>query len=318
MPHSEPRKYAIIGAGALGAYYGALLQRAGLPVHFLFNSDFAHVRSRGLRIDSKYGNFHLPKVHAYDDPRQMPPCDVVILALKTTQNHLLPTFLPPVTAPDGLVLVLQNGLGMEEMAAAVVGPRRVMGGLCFLCSNRIGPGHIHHLDYGPITLGDFTPDQTPAGITPRMAAIGEDFTRAGVKITLSEDLLLARWQKLVWNVPFNGLSVALDTTTDRIVGLPATRKLAADLMLEVAAGAAACGRTLDPEFLEKMMTNTDQMVAYRPSMKLDFDAGRPMELQAMYANPILAAAARGVQLPRMTMLLQQLQFMEARQSGNLK
>ncbi|MET0099471.1 2-dehydropantoate 2-reductase N-terminal domain-containing protein, partial [Limnospira platensis] len=116
---SNPRSYAVIGTGALGGFYGAKLQKSGLDVHFLLRSDYDWVSQHGLQIESVWGDFQLPQVPAYNNPQKMPPCDVVIVAIKSTENHLLPQILPPVLKPDGVVLVLQNGLGIEPEIAEI-------------------------------------------------------------------------------------------------------------------------------------------------------------------------------------------------------
>lgn len=304
--------YAIIGTGALGGFYGARLQQAGATVHFLLHSDYEHVKQHGLRIESVDGDFVLPQVHAYQQTRDMPPCDVVIVALKTTQNHLLPKLLPPVVKENGVVLVLQNGLGIEDAIAQIVGADRVLGGLCFLCSNKVGPGHIHHLDYKKITMGDFAPNHQPKGITSRLEAIAADFERAGIPIELAEDLVLARWKKLVWNIPFNGLSVVLNARTDEMMTDANACTLAEDLMKEVLQGAAAFGRYIPPEFVAVMMDHTANMQPYRTSMKIDYDEGRSLEVEAMYGNPLRSAAATGVQLPKIGTLYHQLKFLDAK------
>ncbi len=131
------RKYAILGTGALGGFYGAKLQKAGLDVHFLLRSDYQYVSKYGLVVESKDGDFSLPQVNAYSDVKQMPQCDVVVVALKTTQNYLLPQMLSAVVKDDGVVLVLQNGLAVEEEISNIVGNNvSIIGGLCFLCSNK--------------------------------------------------------------------------------------------------------------------------------------------------------------------------------------
>lgn len=162
----------------------------------MLKSDYEQVKKYGLVVKSKDGDFTLPEVHAYNDVEKMPQCDVVV-ALKTTQNHLLPKMLPPVVKDNGVVLVLQNGLGVEEEVAEIVRNVTVIGGLCFLCSNKVGSGHIHHLDYGQIVFSEYTPDYKPSGITERMQQIADDFESAAISIELAEDLLLARWKKLV-------------------------------------------------------------------------------------------------------------------------
>lgn len=306
------RSYAILGTGALGGFYGSRLDRAGLDVHYLLRSDYEHVQSHGLICESPEGDFTLPRVNAYRAVTDMPRCDVVMVGFKTTSNHLLPELLPPVLADDGVVLMTQNGLGMEQQAAAVVGPDRVLGGMAFLCSHKVGPGHIRHLDFGKIALGDYDADDRARGVTDRLRAIGDDFERAGVSVALEPDLRTARWKKLVWNVPFNGLTVALDTTTDRVVAQPETMALSRKLMEEIVAGAAALGRTIPEPFVEKMMADTVKMVAYKPSMKLDYDLGHPLETEAIYGEPLRQAEAAGTDMPTVRALYQQLKFLEER------
>lgn len=304
---NERMKIAVIGTGAVGGYYGGLLQKSGQEVHFLLHSDFESVREQGLRIDSKTGGFVLPEVNAYNDSAAMPACDLVIVSLKTTANHLLKEILPHVIKEDGVVLVLQNGLGPDEEVASIVGPDRVIGGLCFLCANKVGPGHIHHVDYGLITLGTYRADGQPGGVTQRLEQLGELLEAAGISIRLEEDLLLARWKKLVWNIPFNGLSVVKNCLTDVLVGDLENRKLCRTLMEEVAAASAACARPIDPEFIDLMIVHTEKMEPYAPSMKLDFDQGRPMEVECIYGNPLRAARDAGVPMPETGRLASQLQ-----------
>ena len=304
--------YAVLGTGALGGFYGARLQQIGSEVHFLLHSDYEQVSQHGLRIESPDGNFTLPQVYAYRDVAEMPRCDVVMVALKTTQNHLLSRLLPSVVKEDGAVLVLQNGLGIEPAVAEIVGDDRVIGGLCFLCSNKIAPGHIHHLDYKKITLGEYRSNYAPAGISDRMQQIAQDFEQAGIPIELAEDLLTARWKKLVWNIPFNGLSVVLDAETDAMMADAAVRSIAQALMQEVLQGATACGRAINSNFIDAMLDHTAQMKPYRTSMKLDYDSGRPLELEAIFGNPLRMAAQNGVELSRIGMLYRQLVFLDRR------
>lgn len=311
------RSYAILGTGALGGYYGACLQRAGLEVHFLLYSDYEHVCQHGLVIESPDGDFTLPQVNAYGDVAKMPRCDVVVVALKTTQNHLLPKMLPPVVKDDGVVLVLQNGLGIEEEVARIVGSKQVIGGLCFLCSNKVGPGHICHLDYKQITLGKYSPDYQVSGITERMRQIADDFERSGIPIQLSEDLLLTRWKKLVWNIPYNGLSVVLDATTNELMANNHTRLLVEQLMREVFAAAAATGRIIPDHFIQQMLDYTEKMTPYRTSMKLDYDEGRQLEVETMFGNPLRTATVAGADLPLIGMLYRQLTFLDAKNRRNI-
>ena len=305
-----PRSYAVIGAGAVGGFYGARLQKAGLEVHFLLHSDYEYVRRHGITVESVEGDFHLRHVHAYRSATDMPACDVACICLKTTQNHILPEILPRVLSPDGVVITFQNGLGIEGDLAAIVGSDRVMGALCFICSVKIGAGRIRHLDYGAIKLGEYSPDSVPRGVTTRMKQIGEDFRSAGISVELAADLLLARWQKLVWNIPFNGLCAILDADTSRIMKSPSAVQLVQEIMHEVAEAAAAHDRIITEEFIRGMIYSTRKMAPYSPSMKLDREKGRPMEIETIYRRPLHAARERNVPMPLTQLLARELESLE--------
>lgn len=306
------RSYAILGTGAIGGFYGARLQKAGLDVHFLLHNDYEYVKQNGLVIDSPEGNFTLPEVQAYGDINQMPPCDVILVALKTTQNHLLPQLLPPLLKPESVVLVLQNGLNIETQVAEIVGSKRVIGGLCFICSNKVKPGHILHIDYSEIHLGEYQDGYQPGGISERMIQIASDFEQAKIPIELSQDLMLTRWKKLVWNIPYNGLSVVLDARTDEIMANSETRLLAEELMREVIVVAQGYQRTIPQNYVEMMLDHTAQMKPYLTSMKLDYDQHRPLEIEAIIGNPLRAANSVGIEVPKIAMLYRQLKFLDQR------
>lgn len=302
------KRYAVLGTGALGGFYGACLAKAGLDVHFLMRSDADHARQKGISVNScSHGEFTLNPVHVYTDPEQLPDCDVALLCFKTTSNHMLGDILPKAIRKNTTCLVLQNGLGVEDQAAQHIDPDRILGGLCFLCSNKVAPATIHHLGYGDIRLGRYRADGSPAGIDPLMKDIASDFQHAGITMNLLEDLLLARWQKLIWNVPYNGLSTLLNATTDRLMAHPHTRALVQDLMHEVAAAASdAAGRTIEHSFIQEMLDRTDRMASYRPSMLVDRDENRPLEIASIFEAPLAAARQAGTPTPRLEMLTAQL------------
>lgn len=317
------RRYAIIGTGAIGGYYGACLQRGGAEVHFLLRSDFEEVNSNGITVKSVQGDFALPKVYAHASTATMPPVDVVLIALKTTQNHRLPNLLQPILGSDTAILTLQNGFALEDDWQPWVGTRPLFGGLCFVCCNKVGPGTIHHLDYGHILLGGYRADHQPAGVSTQLQTIAKDFTDSGVATDITPDLRLARWRKLVWNIPFNGLSVVMNATTDEMIGDPDIRQLAEQLMVEVVAAARQDGEHLSPGrgrhlpegLIQQMLDHTAQMKPYRTSMKIDFDEGRPLEVETIFGSPLKAARESGIETPRIEMLYHQLKAIDRRLTG---
>lgn len=301
--------FTVIGTGAIGGYYGARLHQAGFPVRFLARSDADHVRQHGLRVDSPEGDAVL-EVEVYDDPAEVPSSDTTIVAAKTTDTAAVVALLPQLVADGTTVLVMQNGLGVEAPFHRAVPGATVLGAMCFMCSNKVGPGHIRHLDYGAVTLGEYREDGRPAGVTAAAQGVVDDLHTAGVSASPVADLETGRWQKLVWNIPFNGLSVVLDANTAEILADESTRGLAELIMHEVVHAARACGHGFDESFVDRMLTNTQEMTPYRPSMKLDYDDGRPLELEAIYAAPVATANAAGAPMPRTKVLLAELRRLD--------
>ncbi|MFM8189235.1 MAG: putative 2-dehydropantoate 2-reductase [Pirellula sp.] len=313
-------RYGVLGTGALGGFYGGLMARRGLDVHFLFHSDYQHVLTHGLRVDSKLGDFHLPSVNAYGRPEAMPKCDVVIIGLKSTQNHLLENLLTPILNANSIVLVLQNGLNVEQAAVQIVGHSRVAGGCCFLCSNKVGPGHIRHLDYGRIVFGAYRGiDGKGIGPSPEsLQRILTDLVDSGIEAYLTDDLPTTKWKKLMWNIPFNGLSVLLNASTDAIMNDPDSRLLARRISQEVRQIAMAAGCPIEPSYVDWVIDHTDDMVPYDSSMRLDFLNGRPIEVEAIYGNALLEAQRCGFTAPIVQTMYQQLKFMAAHRKPNLQ
>ena len=299
-------KYAVIGTGAIGGYYGAKLSRGGAEVHFLLHSDYDYVRENGLQVDSCDGSFHLDTPFVYRSTADMPQCDVVIVALKTTNNHLLTTLLPPLLKSDTIVLLIQNGIGVEASVEQMFPGVQLAAGLAFICSAKTRPGVVNHQCYGNINIGNYS-----CRDAARYAAVLDDMRDAGIGVA-DVEYRQARWKKAVWNMPFNGMTVALDTQTDCLLSCPSTLRLIKEQMMEVVGAANALGvEGLDESFADKMIRNTQVMVPYSPSMKLDFDFHRPMEIEFLYTRPIAEAHAAGFAMPRLEMLEALLRYKES-------
>lgn len=297
-------RYGVIGTGAIGGYYGAKLARSGQDVHFLFHSDYDYVREHGLQVNSGDGGFHLDHVNAYQDVRQMPKCDVVIVALKTVHEQMLRDMLPPLLTDDTVVLLIQNGMGMEQDVEQMVPGVKLAAGLAFICCSKTHPGVIDHLDLSGLNVGNYN---APQETIDRMIAemVSADIDARNV------DYLEARWRKLLWNMPFNGLSVALHTDTDALVRNAATRRLLRAMTQEVIEAAHAVGvKGLTDRDADAMIEMTTKMRPYKPSMRLDWDYHRPMEVYYLYTRPIEEARRAGQDMPLHRMLEAELKFME--------
>ena len=295
-------RYGIVGSGALGGYYGARLAHAGCDVHFLMRSDLETVRRDGLMVRSKDGDFHLSKVNAYGTPEEMGLCDVVLIGLKTTSNAALPEIIPPLLGPDTAVVTLQNGLGNEELLASHFGARRVMGGLCFVCLNRTAPGVVEHYGHGTLSIGEYK--GPPQDRTMRLVT---DFQRAGIEAKAVQSLITERWRKLVWNIPFNGLGIAAAANVAQVLNDAHLHAAARELMSEVISAAGSLGYAIRPDFVDFQIERSWPMGDYRSSSQIDYEAGREVEVEAIWGEPLRQARGAGCGTPRLELLYALLQ-----------
>jgi 2-dehydropantoate 2-reductase len=239
--------------------------------------------------------------------------DLVLVTLKTVANDQLPQLVEPLVHAHSIVLTLQNGLGNEDFLARHIGPERVLGGMAFVCINRISPGVLEHTERGVIKVGELTP-----GITQRVKAIVQLFERSNINAEPIEDLRAGRWEKLVWNIPFNGLGARYDATTDRLLGTPQGEGAVRALMAEVVAAAAGNGIRLDDDVIDRMVEITRPIPAYRSSTQIDRQLGRPMEIEAMFGEPLRAARAAGVATPLLAKLYHELTLLNDTIAGSSK
>jgi 2-dehydropantoate 2-reductase len=307
----KPR-VGIIGTGAIGGFYGVMLARAGFDVHFLLRSEFDAVARNGLTVDSQvHGLLKLSKVQAYASAADMPRCDWLLVGAKTTGNGGVGSAIVQAAAPDAKVLLLQNGLGVEDALRAVLPDAlHLLGGLCFVCVHRTGPGQITHQAFGAVNIGYHS---GPADAPTRKHWVEQGaflFHQAGIDSVAMDNLDLARWQKLVWNVPYNGLSVLLNASTTPLMADADSRALIQGLMAEVVQGAQACGHGLPEGYAEHLLKVTGHMPDYRPSMYHDFTERRPLELDAIYARPLATALAAGCDMPKVRALYHALAFID--------
>ena len=295
---------AVIGAGAVGSYYGARLAQAGHDVRFLLRRDYDAVAGGGLRIESCDGDFELASPTIARRPEAIGPVDWVLCALKATSLGHIEALLRPCIGPETRVLAIINGLGIEERIAERFGGRRVFGGLAFTCINRAEPGLVRHLRYGRLTIGHLGDD-------PGELARALDLWRgADVEVEGAPSLLRARWEKLVWNIPFNGLTVVVGgVSTERIVTDAELRAAATAVMREVVAAgnaelaARAAAVRIDGEpLIARLLALTDEMGPYNPSTLIDFLEGRALEVEAIFAEPVRRARAAGAAVPRLELL----------------
>lgn len=305
-----------------------MLCRAGQDVHFLLRSDYEAVREGGVLVCSPSGDFRTWPGCA-KSPEAIGVSDVVLIALKTTANAQFAQLLPPLVGPRTAVVTLQNGLGNEAQLARLFPAEQILGGLCFVCLNRTAPGVIQHLAHGLIMLGEYGRPSAP-----RTHEIAAAFQSAGVTCKVTEILARTHWEKLVWNIPFNGLGVAsaagraallsppstLDQplghclTTDKLLADAGWEALVRELMDEVITAANALGLAVTASLRDMQIARTRTMGDYKASTLLDFELGRPLELESLFLEPLRQAQRVGVATPRLEALCAVLRQLDVQRS----
>ena len=317
-------RIAVVGCGAVGSFYGGKLAHAGDETHFLLRSDYEAVRRKGVQILSPHGDFRVhPKCAR--DPQEIGCCDLVLIGLKTTANDQFAKLLPPLIGPQTAVLTLQNGLGNEEQLCQIAAKEQILGGLCFVCLNRIQPGIIRHIDHGQVILGEFQ-----GWPEPRTHDLATRFRNAGVPCAVTDNLARAHWEKLTWNIPFNGLGVASAAgleavrtgnvalekplqpclTTDKLLNNPEWSQVVIEVMLEVIATARGLGFDVPASLAEKQVQRTRTMGAYKASTLIDFERRQPLELRSLFLEPLRQALAARVTVPRLVALCRVLEQLD--------
>ncbi len=295
----KPLNVLVIGAGAIGSFYGWKLAQAGANVSIVSRTHSSLIQKNGVAIDSPLGNgvFHPTQVlNATADYAGHP--DVVLVATKVLPSIDIVGLLSPVIGPKTSLLLIQNGLDIESPIAAAFPQNTVIGGLAFICVSRTSPISIVHQSYGRLSLGTF-----PKGGSIAATQLAELFKTSGISCNVIQDLITERWRKLVWNAPFNPISVlAGGKDTLAILENPHTLTLTRSVMREVMDLAFAAGHPLPDNLIKTNVDYTLSMGPYKTSMLLDFEAGRSLETDAILGRAIQSAERLKISVPHMVSL----------------
>nr|NIQ91187.1 2-dehydropantoate 2-reductase [Deltaproteobacteria bacterium] len=262
----QPR-ILVVGTGAIGGFYGGKLAQAGASVSTLCRSDYEWVKSKGITVSSTLGDFHFtPEKVIRDLGEYGPPPDYILVGLKVLPEIDTAEIIKKVVGAETVIVLLQNGVEIEEPVARAFPDNEIISGLAFICATRTSPGHIDHTDFGRLVIGRF-----PAGKSAKVEELATLFNDSGLVCEVSEDVITARWRKLVWNAPFNPISVlggGADTKT--MVENPESLELARKVMEEVCLIAEAAGHPLPEEIVQQNIDGTRAMAPYKSSMLVDF------------------------------------------------
>lgn len=282
----------ILGSGGIASLYGSMMQRKGFSVSLYVRRNSQEIAA-GIQVDSVWGNHFFVPENAFteiDFSAYRP--DLIISSLKALPEIRLEKILKGL--PEKIpVLLLQNGIGLEEEFSELFPKNPVFAGLAFVCSNRHSTVYVNHLDYGQITVSPFR--SSDMDLAEKIHALFKD---SDVPCEISPDYRLARWKKLMWNVPFNPLSVLCGgVSTKEILDNPNTLSLVRKIMQEVLKTAHSLNIPLKDSQPEEFIEMTSRMKPYKTSMLLDFENRRPMEIDVILGNTLKFAGQAGLELP---------------------
>ena len=295
MDNSSPPSILVVGAGAVGALFGSALARQGAPVSVVCRSDYDAVKSGGYDIRSPLLGDHRfrPQAVFREAAECRTPPDYLILTSKVLPGSDRAALIRPAVGPRTVIVLIQNGVDIEPPIASAFPDHELLSSLAFVAVGRTAAGAVHHQSLGSLIMGRY-----PVGSTPSAARLAALFEASKVGCRLTDDIVGARWQKAVWNATFNPISImggVLDTAM--MLATEQNETFVRQAMTEVCAVAAADGHPQSPKLVDQMISSTRAMPAYKTSMALDYENGRPMEIEAILGNTVHAARRLSVSVP---------------------
>ncbi|MCP3965439.1 MAG: 2-dehydropantoate 2-reductase [Lentisphaerae bacterium] len=285
----------VFGAGGVGAYFGSRLSQVGMEVSVICRSDFEYVRENGFQIESGAGDMHFKPAGVYQKSAEYPGYpDYLIVTSKVLPDFDVAAHIAPAVGPETVIVLLQNGIDIEKDITRAFPDNEIASGIAYIGVFRLGEGKIKHQAAGRLKIGNY-----PGGfISPRVQNIVDKFAAARVDCEAVKDIEFFRWVKLVWNLPYNPVSVIAGGVDTRVISsTPELEKICENLMVEVCQAAKACGKELPEDIVQRNLEYTRNFPPYRTSMLLDYENKRPMEVEAIVGNALRLAQVKGLKLP---------------------
>lgn len=306
----NPARVLVLGAGAIGAFYGGVLARAGCEVSVFARSDYDAVAAHGFRIESTLGDLSFRPALTLRTPAEYAgAADYLLVALKLVPGVDRVALIRPAIGPNSVVVLVQNGVDIEDEVARAFPGNELLSGVAYAAASREGPGRIrHHSAFTRLVLGRY-----PRGAGEAAERLAALLRAGGASVQVAEDIVGARWQKAAWNTVFNPISAlggALGTRD--ILGSETTTRFVREATEEVCALARAAGHPLAEDTAAKQIAGTLRLPNYVSSMGQDLIAGRPMETEALLGNAVRAARRLGVAVPKLDALYALLLMIEQR------
>jgi 2-dehydropantoate 2-reductase len=282
----------IVGAGAVGGFFGAHLAKGNPNVSFLLRPrTLQAVKERGLILRSESGTLTV-RPPAASDPRELVRPDLIILAVKAYDLDEVMDQLEPVLTAKTIILTLQNGVDVEDRIHARLHRDCVVGGVAFIYSKIVEPGVIEHYKRGSVAIGEMMGHKSE-----RLGMIADLFKQAGIQCRISDDIRRSKWEKMCWNCVFNPITVLINDRVAKALDHPEMMGVIRQIVGEVAAVSASLKVPLAPDIAEKTIQATQAIRDIHTSMYDDWKAGRPTEIDSLNGYIVQKGRELGIPTP---------------------
>jgi 2-dehydropantoate 2-reductase len=308
-------RIAVFGTGGVGGYFGGRLAQAGDDVIFIARGEHLRViKTKGLKIDSRDGDFVIYPATATDTVSEVGAVDLVIIGVKAWQVPEAALAMKPLVGSNTTVLPLQNGVDAASQLIDALGSDNVIGGLCRIVSFVVEPGHIRHAGFTPsVIIGELDNRQTR-----RIATIEQLFKRAGIDITIATDIQVALWTKFLFIASFSGIGAIADAPAGVLRTDPQWRTQMLRAMQEIYSLAHARGINLPPDSVDTVMASVNALPEdATSSMQRDIAAGKPSELESQNGAVVRMAREASVEVPTHELIYQTLRPLEEKARATL-
>lgn len=296
-------KILIVGAGAVGGYFGGLLAKGGEDVVFLARGEHLKaIQKNGLSVKSIKGDFHI-KVRAIDKLSDTEKFDLIIFAVKSYNLPDACGMIKNAVRDDTIIMSLLNGVDSEEVVGNFFGADKVIGSVAFIGSQILEPGVILHTASGMITMGELNPPTLPSlskgkgGSGGRCEKILRIFEKAGIPAKLSEDIKKDIWAKMVWNAGLNAITALTCSMVSNVLSIPESRRIVEMAMKETINVAKGRGIKLSEDIIEKTISKTLKAGDIKTSMLQDREKGRKMEIESINGAVVMMGKELNIPVP---------------------
>lgn len=299
-------RIAIMGAGAVGGFFGAKLAAASYDVAFIARgAHLAAMQREGLIIESFAGNLHVRDSLFTDDPTDVGIADLILFSVKSYETESAAQALEPMVGEKTVILSLQNGVDNADKIAHIWGVRRTLAGVVYIGSQLSYPGTIKHSAGGRIVFGELD-----GRVHETTKAVEQVLSSAQIPCEINTEIRKAQWQKLLWNAPFCAISCLARATAKEIAESDSLTMLALDCMAEVKEAANTVSIDLDPALFDETLNFSSSLGEFKPSMLQDLEAGKPLEFEAFNGIVVSLLQQAGKQAPTNQVFYRVLKYLD--------